>query len=734
MSPSDSSAGQSRWSLPLDLTGADAGGKPWREIDWSMAGQFLNRFPVGIAVMSPDLRYLWINDALERIGGVPRAERLGKRLSDVLPGLDTEPIEGRMRKVLETGRAVTDYEYRGRTQADPDREHAYSTSFFRLDDDSGRALGVCYMVLDVTDRWRARERLALLNEAGARIGSTLDVTRTAQDMADICVPWLADFTVVDLLSPVLRGEAPSPGTPLGTRLLHRSGRATVAEDRHKARGEVGETVEFPPFSPGARSLADGTSYFCPVLEDEHNDAVAAEPPGAGTGAGLGACSLMLVPVGTRETTLGVATFIRWRPHDPFERDDLLLAEEIAARAAVYIENASQYAREHSTALALQQELLPHMLATHPTLEFASRYLPADAGAGVGGDWFDVIPLSGARVALVVGDVVGHGINAAVSMGRIRTAVRTLADMDLPPEELLAHLDDLLLKFLREEPAREKSRSQAASVLGASCLYLVYDPVLRTCAMARSGHPPPGIVTPDGSVTFPDLPPGPPLGLGGLPFESAEFELADGSVLALYTDGLIESRDRDVDSGLARLRTALSSPGLPLEEQCTAVLDSVLADRGPEDDVALLLARTHALAADQVATWDLPADPAVVTHARALASHCLDQWDLSDAAFNVELIVSELVTNAIRHASGPLRLRLIRHTALICEVYDASSTSPRLHHARTTDEGGRGLFLVAQIAERWGTRYTGEGKIIWAEYDLPTADGSDRTPGGPVQPS
>jgi len=729
MNRSDSSAGDDRWKLPFDVPGDDAGGQPWREMDWSLAGQFLNRFPVGIAVMSPELEYLWINDALERVGGVPREERLGRRIGDVLPGLDCEAMETRMREVLDSGEPVTDFEYRGRTRADPDREHAYSTSFFRLDDASGRAVGVCYMVLDVTDRSRARERLALLSEAGARTGSTLDVAHTAQELAGVCVPRLADFATVDLLSPVLRGDAPRGPAP-GTHVLRRTGRASGTGNRHEPRGEVGESVAFPPSSPGARCLADGTSFFRPALDPEDDAGVAAEPSGGPrrTGTGPGACSVMLVPLIARDTVLGVATFIRWRPHDPFEEDDLLLAEEIAARASVYIDNAREYTREHSTALALQQDLLPQTLTTRTTLEFASRYLPADASDGVGGDWFDVIPLSGARVALVVGDVVGHGINAAVSMGRFRVAVRTLADMDLPPEELLAHLDDLLLKFIGEE--RSEERSQASAVLGASCLYLIYDPVLRTCVMARAGHPPPGIVTPDGSVTFPDLPPGPPLGLGGLPFESAEFELAEGSVLALYTDGLIESRIQDVDIGLERLRTALSRPGLPLEEQCTTVLETVLAGGSPEDDVALLLARTHALGADQVASWDLSCDPAVVPHARALVGRCLEGWGLADAAFTVELIASELVTNAVRHASGPLRLRLIRHTALICEVSDTSSTSPRLQHARTTDEDGRGLFLVAQIAQRWGTRHTGGGKTIWAEYDLPSPAGDGGAPGDP----
>ncbi|WP_435604081.1 SpoIIE family protein phosphatase [Streptomyces sp. bgisy130] len=345
-------------------------------------------------------------------------------------------------------------------------------------------------------------------------------------------------------------------------------------------------------------------------------------------------------------------------------------------------------------------------------------MPAHGSEGAGGDWFDVIPLSGARVALVVGDVVGHGIDAAATMGRLRTTVRTLADIDLPPDELLAHLDDQVLRLIDEEQTADPSLTPAA--LGATCLYVVYDPATSKCTMSRAGHPPAAVVTPDGSVAFPDLPAGPPLGLGTLPFESAEVDIADSSVLALYTDGLIQTRDQDMDRGLTLLRTALASPRTRLDELCGTVLDDVLTG-GPDDDVALLLARTHALSEDQVATWELTSDPTVVADARSLTADRLTAWGLGSLVFTFELIVSELVTNAIRYGNGRIRLRLIRQDALICEVSDPSSSAPRMRHARTTDEGGRGLFLIAQLARRWGTRYTADGKIVWAEERLPAND-------------
>jgi anti-sigma regulatory factor (Ser/Thr protein kinase) len=305
------------------------------------------------------------------------------------------------------------------------------------------------------------------------------------------------------------------------------------------------------------------------------------------------------------------------------------------------------------------------------------------------------------------------------MGRLRTAVRTLADVDLAPDELLTQLDDLVVRLDREEGPQTGGRAEAPTPgeVGATCLYAVYDPVSRRCTMARAGHPPPAVVTPDGEVRFLDLPTGPPLGLGGLPFESVEVELAEGSLLALYTDGLVETADRDIEDGLNLLRGALAEKAGPLEETCDRVLRTVLPAR-PADDIVLMLARTSALDTARVRTWQLPRDPAAVARARKSASEQVTAWGLGDTAFATELIVSELVTNAVRYGDDPVVLRLIRDSALICEVSDGSSTAPHLRRARVFDEGGRGLLLVAQMAERWGSRQTATGKTIWAELGLP----------------
>lgn len=410
----------------------------------------------------------------------------------------------------------------------------------------------------------------------------------------------------------------------------------------------------------------------------------------------------------------------WRAENPhrFEEEDLSVAEELVARAAVSVDNARRYSREHAVAVTLQRSLLPRGLPEQSAIDAAYRYLPAQAGqgglGGVGGDWFDIIPLPGARVALVVGDVVGHGLHAAATMGRLRTAVHNFSSLDLPPDELLWHLDELVARIDQDESAEDPGNS----VTGATCLYAIYDPATGRCTMARAGHLQPVIIGPDGHAAFADVPGGPPLGLGGMPFETLDVQLPENSRLVLYTDGLVEDRRRDIDEGLDLLLTTLDGhPERTPEETCEAVIGALVPGRA-QDDVALLVGRTRRLTADNVAEWDVPTDPAAVSRVRAEVSATLTDWNLIEQAFTTELILSELVTNSIRHAAGPIRVRLVRDRALICEVSDHTSTSPHLRQAASTDEGGRGLFLVAQMAERWGTRYTDDGgKVIWTEQPL-----------------
>ncbi|MGW3146107.1 MULTISPECIES: SpoIIE family protein phosphatase [Streptomyces] len=687
----------------------------------SVLDGFLTRSPIGMAVMDLQLRYMWLNDTLERLGGVPREQRLGRRLTELLPGIQAETIEGLMGEVLATGEPVTDYEYLGWSWADPRRQHAYSASFFPLVDADNSVIGVCYMVHDVTERWNVRRLLSMVNEAGTRIGTTLDVMRTAQELADFAVPRFADFVIVDLLESVLSTEGhgtwltdagPAPARPV----MRRAGLSSAREGCPEAVARVGDRVDFLPPPHGVDLLINGEPILIPVLDPADALWVTEQPARTESMRKYGLHSLISVPMRARNTALGLTTFARSVNPVSFQPDDVLLARELVARAALCVDNARRFTREHTAALTLQRSLLPQALTGGTALEVASSYLPADATGGVGGDWFDVIPLSGARVGLVVGDVVGHGISAAAAMGRLRTAVQTLADMEMPPDELLAHLDDLVLRLSEEETSDDAADRSSTTFLGATCLYAVYDPVTMRLSMARAGHPPPVVVTPDGQVDFPEPPAGPPLGLGGLGFEAGEIELAEDSLFGLYTNGLIEGADHDMESGMSRLAEALSRQDADLGALCASAVEQLVAAPQP-DDIALLLARTRALGPDHVVSWEVPVDPAAVGDLRARATGQVEAWGFGDLAMTTELIVSELVTNAIRHAAPPIRLRLLRDTRLTLEVADASSTAPRLRHARSTDEGGRGLFLVAQLAHRWGARYTAGGKVIWAEQEI-----------------
>ncbi|MEU3897445.1 SpoIIE family protein phosphatase [Streptomyces sp. NPDC045251] len=647
----------------------------------------------GVLIVGPDGRLLLANDEAQRLLDLP-ADAEGRQVGEL--GLPADTAE-----LLASGRVATD-----EVHLVKDRLLAVNQ---RPTDIRGGPAGSVTTLRDSTElralsgrAETARERLDILYAAGVGIGTSLDVTRTAEELAELAVPRFADYVSVDLYDAVLAGGQPGSATPLS--------RAALSGIREEVPlYPVGRQLRFVASSPQGRSLETGR----PVLEPRLGEAPGWQAQDLERSAQVveyGVHSLITVPLRAGTLVLGVVSFWRAEKPGPFDEDELTLAEELVARAAVSIDNARRYTREHSMAVTLQRSLLPRRMPEQNALDVAYRYLPAQAG--VGGDWFDVLPLSGARVALVVGDVVGHGLHAAATMGRLRTAVHNFTSLDLPPDELLGLLDELVGRIDQDEAADD-----SAPVTGATCLYAVYDPVSRACVLARAGHPPPALIRPDGTVEFPEVPAGPPLGLGGLPFETTELRLAEGSRLVLYTDGLVETREHDIDVGLEHLRRALETAGPSPEETCRTVLDARLPDR-PGDDIALLVARTHALGPDRVAEWQVPNDPAAVGEIRAQVTRRLAEWGLDELAFTTELILSELVTNAIRYGGETVQVRMVRDRSLICEVFDSSSTSPHLRYAAMTDEGGRGLFLVAQLAERWGTRYTPAGKVIWAEQPVP----------------
>ncbi|MFG2139693.1 SpoIIE family protein phosphatase [Streptomyces sp. NPDC048650] len=679
----------------------------------------------GVLILGGDGRLLLCNDEARRLLDLP-ADAEGRHIADL-------GLEPQMFALLRSGRTATDEVHR-----EGDRLLAINV---RATAPFGGPAGTAVTLRDSTELRAlagraevAQERLKLLYDTGMRIGATLDVTGTAEELADVAVPRFADLVTVELLEPVLRGAEP-PWGPAPLRRMAVSGHARADTPPHPAT-ELLTSLPAASAESGAGDAAlPGTGGPPPVTDDTladlHRSVLerdlrtadgwrAQDPERTQRILDHGIRSLVSVPLRARGVVLGVARFWRGEASGPFEEEDLSFAEELAARAAVSIDNARRYTREHATAVALQRRLLPQTLPEQSALDAAFRYLPAQAG--VGGDWFDLIPLPGARVALVVGDVVGHGLHAAATMGRLRTAVHNFSALDVPPDELLGHLDELVAHIDTEE-ARE---ANGAGITGATCLYAIYDPTDGRVTMARAGHPGPALVGPDGAVSFLDVPVSPPLGLGAsVPVETAEFLLPAGSRLVLYTDGLVENRDRDIGTGLTLLRGALAGGGdRTPEETCATVLDALLPEH-PSDDIALLVARTQLLDPSRIAEWDVPSDPAAVAPVRSGCARTLEDWGLSDLAFTTELILSELITNAIRYGTQPIRVRLLYDRALICEVSDGTSASPHLRRAATTDEGGRGLFLVAQFAQRWGTRYTAEGKIIWTEQ---SPDGGPREAG------
>ncbi|MER5600340.1 SpoIIE family protein phosphatase [Streptomyces sp. NPDC002265] len=706
-------SGRAQWLMTASVP--DPGDGALRSVNRSLLDGLLSHSPIGMAVMDTSLRYVWINEALVRTSGAP--DRIGRTVSAVFPAGQVAAGEAKMRRVLETGEPLIDFEYRGPILSDPTGEHMYSASFFRMEDRLGEPIGLCYLVIDVTERWKRRRRELMLSRARA-CGKQLDLMQTAQELSEICVPDFADLVTIDLLDSVVRGTE-TAACAEGALFLQHAGHKAGSGVRATALGGIGSPVVYRS-SPGvAQSLATGAGILESPLDAMSSQWAQGAPGRSKLIHGHGFHSSITVPLSSGGTALGLATFMRAADGQPFSDEDLQVAEEFAVHASSALAAAHRFTQERRISLSLQRSLLPGRLGPDEAVDVAWRYFPASQEAGVGGDWVDVIPLSGARVALVVGDVVGHGVSAAAAMGRLRAAVHTLAAMDLPPDELLAHLDDFVTSLYQEQPARKDCTEGDVSLpgtIGATCLYAVYDPVARTCTIARAGHPAPVIMQPDGTTATPDLPMSSPLGVGDTPFEAAEIPCPDGSLLAFFTDGLVDNRDQEMDEGVARLRSVLRDTDTSLEELCDATVDALLS-RPLEDDAALLLVKPTSFPSADVATWDIPDDPAAVRQARALANRQLEGWGLHELQFTTELIVSELVTNAIRYGSPPIRLRLIRHSALTCEVIDANSTSPRLRHARTTDEGGRGLFLVAQASQRWGYRYTGSGKSIWSEQDL-----------------
>jgi anti-sigma regulatory factor (Ser/Thr protein kinase) len=648
------------------------------------------------------------------MNGLPVADHLGRTVGEVLdPDLAVELAE-LQRHVLETGRPVID------VVSPAPGGHGYrSLSYHRLVDRAGRVLGVSATVMDVTERVqgaeraeRTRRRLALLNDVGSRIAGVLDVRRVAETIAEALVPSFSEYSGVILHAEVaVGGDLPTAGFRESQPLRQLGVGAVRWTPRVERMLRRGQSISFTRESVFGTVLSGGEA----TLIDSEEQVRATTYPGDPkvlAALELGITSMLVLPLRARGVVLGLLVVARSHARTPFDADDLALGVDLADRAGAALDNARLYVREREGALTLQRSLLPRTVPEPPGVGIAYRYVPGSSGAEVGGDWFDVIPLGGGRLAFVVGDVMGHGLVAAATMGRLRTAVRTLAGLDMAPDELLRRVNEL---------GEDLSQNPAEGWM-ATAVYAVYDPSTRRCAIAQAGHLPPVLVEhqddPDRcEARLLELPTGVPLGVGGVRFETTELDVPDGAVLVLYTDGLVEARGKDIGSGIDRLRETLCRRLGSLEDACDELLAGMDPDREP-DDVALLMARLGGLPAGSTVTWTFPAEASAVRLARRRVRDTLVSWGLAPMCDVTVLLVSELVTNSLRYAHGPIGVRMVRGGSLQVEVSDPLPDPPRERVAADDDEGGRGLQLVAGASRRWGTRHGSLGKTVWFELALP----------------
>lgn len=683
--------GSIRWVQVRGQIEPDADGNPFRMLGtaWDTTHarttsdglrSALRYMSDGFLSVGKDWRVMFANFEAERLLTAP-GDLTGRLLWDLLVIRRVPGLEARCREAA-AGTTPASFEVQW-----PDTQRWYRFRLVPVSD------GLAWYFTDITEsRMRQDEQ-----EAAERMAAN-----RATRIQDLASALAEAVTSLDIVAAVADRVLP----PFGASGLI----IQVVEDgRMRTVGALGYSQPFldlingpvPDLTPAADVLNRRRPSFISSA-DEYQQRYPATADVLSV-CGKQAWAYLPLVVSGRVMGLCVVSFDRPRLLTDAERALLTTLSGLIAQA---LERARLFDAEHARSQELQRALLPRQLPELPAVSAAAKYLPAGRGMDVGGDWYDVIPLSADRVALVIGDVMGHGLPEAVIMGRVRTALQTLSDLELPPDEVLAHLNDLVCGLGDDS--------------FVTCLYAIYDPTTSSCAVARAGHPPPAVVCPDGTVQFAQADGDPPLGVAKPPFEVAELRVPDGALLVLYTDGLIDSTSCDPAVGMDRmagLLRGLQAEGL--DRMCDSLTRALLPDDQQQaDDAALLVARVRATAPDSVATWALPEDPRAAGAARSLVREQLAAWRLEELTMTTELVVSELVANVVRHARGPYRLRLLRSQSLVCEVFDGSLTTPRPRRASWTDEGGRGLQLIAALCDRWGTRSMTTGKVIWTEQSLP----------------
>lgn len=656
----------------------------------------------------------------------PGAEELARRLPEILPSMSVDEGARVVAQILELGYPVMEFSQNDRVPVTPDwgvprragrkarRERAAGAAA------AGPPLPrVALDAQDALDTYGAedegedleyvavRERLEFLNEVSGRIGTSLDLARTILEVSRAVVPRFTDVAGTYLREQVVAGEGFPDGVPDTTTMWHR-----VALEHTDEPGRwddvvpVGEAMPFPAHTPFFQCMTTGEPVLVPRISERMGHMIAAQFEKRDIRPLITHRSMLVVPLKARNVVLGFMVLLRHPERVEFNDMDRVTGAELAARAGLVLDNARMYTYQESVAETLQDSMLPQIAPRMAGCDIATRYLPGTLLGRVGGDWFDSVKLPGSRTALVVGDVMGHGLNSAAMMGQLRTAVQTMAALDLPPAQLLRNLDDL------------------AQRLGehylATCLYAIYDPIAGELHIANAGHIPPVLVrAANGHSDLLDLPTGAPIGVGGVPFETVRVPVATGDRLVMCTDGLVEVRGEDIGVGLATLCESAAHPAASMDDACDTIIRALNTRGGRKDDVALLMARLNGIEPEDIAEWRLTSDPAEAGRARAAVREQLHDWDLQRLADPAELMAGELVANAVRHThSRRVELRLVRGDTLLCEVADDDHTLPTLLSAGQGDEFGRGLRVVSTLAREWGASRTSGGKTVWFELTLP----------------
>ncbi|MFD9327215.1 SpoIIE family protein phosphatase [Streptomyces sp. NPDC060065] len=644
----------------------------------------------------------------------PGAEELARGLPEILPSMSVGEGARIVAQILELGYPVLEFSQNDRVPVTPDWGVPRRTERKARRERAARAAATGEpLPSDVQDEGEdleyvaVRERLEFLNEVSGRIGTSLDLSQTILEVSRAVVPRFTDVAGTYLREQVVAGEGFPEGVPDTTTMWHR-----VALEHTDEPGRwddvvpVGEAMPFPAHTPFFQCMTTGEPVLVPRISEQMGHMIAAQFEKRDIRPLITHRSMLVVPLKARNVVLGFMILLRHPERVEFNDMDRVTGAELAARAGLVLDNARMYTYQESVAETLQDSMLPHIAPRMAGCDIATRYLPGTLLGRVGGDWFDSVKLPGSRTALVVGDVMGHGLNSAAMMGQLRTAVQTMAALDLPPAQLLRNLDDL------------------AQRLGdnylATCLYAVYDPIAGELHIANAGHIPPVIVrAANGHSDLLDLPTGAPIGVGGVPFEAVRVRVEPGDRLVMCTDGLVEVRGEDIGVGLATLCESAAHPAASMDDACDTIIRALNTRGGRKDDVALLMARLNGIEPEDVAEWRLALDPIEAGRARAVVREQLHEWGLTALADPAALMAGELVTNAVRHArSRHIGLRLVRGETLLCEVDDDDHTLPTLLSAGPEDEFGRGLRVVSRLAREWGTSRTSAGKTVWFELTLP----------------